>query len=147
MRWKSLIRRFAFPSRASGRGDQPPLPPAGEGRGESRRHLRTAVLLALTALVLLGAAAFIADLAWTRYARSLGPIDLAASRQGSTVVLDRDGRLLRPFTMADGIWRVPATIHDVDPRYIAMLIGYEDGRFYEHDGVDLRASFAPPRNG
>ena len=70
---------------------------------------------------------------------SLGPLDLAASREGSTIVVDRDGRLLRPFTLPDGRWRLPATTHDVDPRYLAMLVAYEDGRFYEHDGVDLRA--------
>ena len=41
--------------------------------------------------------------------------------------------------MADGRWRLPATTHDVDPRYVAMLIAYEDGRFYAHHGVDGRA--------
>ena len=55
------------------------------------------------------------------------------------MVVDRDGRLLRPFTLPDGRWRLPATTHDVDPRYLAMLVAYEDGRFYEHRGVDARA--------
>ena len=72
-------------------------------------------------------------------ATSLGPLDLAASHEGSTIVVDRDGRLLRPFTLPDGRWRLPTTTHDVDPRYVAMLVAYEDGRFYSHDGVDLRA--------
>src|SRR6202034_1074641 len=94
-----------------------------------------------TALALLAAAGFGASLAWSRYTASLGPLDLAASREGSTIVVDRDGRLLRPFTLPDGRWRLPATTHDVDPRYVAMLVGYEDGRFYSHDGVDLRALF------
>ncbi len=71
--------------------------------------------------------------------RAFRPLDLAASREGSTVVVDRDGRLLRPFTLPDGRWRLPATTHDVDPRYVAMLVAYEDGRFYEHHGVDARA--------
>ena len=43
------------------------------------------------------------------YAASLGPLDLAASREGSTVVVDRDGRLLRAFTLPDGRWRLPAS--------------------------------------
>src|SRR5271163_499172 len=90
-------------------------------------------------LALLAAAGFGASLAWTRYTASLGPLDLAASREGSTIVVDRDGRLLRPFTLPDGRWRLPVTTHDVDPRYIAMLVAYEDGRFYEHHGVDPRA--------
>src|SRR5271156_4776702 len=80
-----------------------------------------------------------ASFAWKRYPASLGPLDLAASREGSTIVVDRDGRLLRPFTLPDGRWRLPATMHDVDPRYVAMLVAFEDGRFYSHDGVDLRA--------
>ncbi len=54
-------------------------------------------------------------------------------------MVDRDGRLLRAFTLPDGRWRLPATTHDVDPRYLAMLIAYEDGRFYQHHGVDPRA--------
>jgi penicillin-binding protein 1C len=80
-----------------------------------------------------------ATVGWSGYATSLGPIDLAASREGSMIVVDRDGRLLRPFTLPDGRWRLPATTHDVDPRYLAMLVAYEDARFYEHSGVDGRA--------
>jgi len=97
------------------------------------------ILLALAAAAVLLTAALAASLAWSRYEASLGPLDLAASREGSTIVVDRDGRLLRPFTLPDGRWRLPATTHDVDPRYLAMLIAYEDGRFYDHRGVDLRA--------
>ena len=93
------------------------------------------ILLALAALALV----FAAPLAWSRYEVSLGPLDLAASREGSTVVVDRDGRLLRPFTLPDGRWRLPATTHDVEPLYLAMLVAYEDGRFWEHRGVDTRA--------
>ena len=57
----------------------------------------------------------------------------------STVVLDRDGRLLRPFTIADGRWRLPVTKAEVDQRFLDMLIGYEDQHFAEHHGVDYRA--------
>jgi penicillin-binding protein 1C len=98
------------------------------------------IIIALAAaLALTAAAGFGGSLAWSRYTASLGPLDLAASLEGSTLVVDRDGRLLRPFTLPDGRWRLPATTHDVDPRYVAMLVAYEDGRFYEHDGVDIRA--------
>jgi penicillin-binding protein 1C len=99
---------------------------------------RSLLAFAAAALVLVGAG-FEGTSAWTRYVASLGPLDLAASREGSTIVVDRDGRLLRPFTLPDGRWRLPATTHDADPRYIAMLVAYEDGRFYQHAGVDLRA--------
>src|SRR5579871_4293369 len=91
------------------------------------------------ALALVAVAGFGTTLAWKRYVASLGPLDLAASREGSTIVVDRDGRLLRPFTLPDGRWRLPATTHDVDPRYLAMLVAYEDQRFYDHRGVDGRA--------
>jgi penicillin-binding protein 1C len=100
---------------------------------------RFIVIALAAALALIAAAGFGAFFAWTRYTASLGPLDLAASREGSTIVVDRDGRLLRPFTLPDGRWRLPATTHDVDPRYVAILVAYEDGRFYGHDGVDLRA--------
>src|SRR5271157_248081 len=103
------------------------------------QRLPRKILLALAALALVFAAGAAASFAWPRYVASLGPLDLAASREGSTVVVDRNGRLLRPFTLPDGRWRLPATTHDVDPRYLAMLVAYEDGRFYGHRGVDPRA--------
>ena len=77
--------------------------------------------------------------AWSQYLQSLGPIDLLSARQGSTIVVDRDGRLLRAFTLPDGRWRLPLELSEVDPRYVAMLLAYEDARFYAHDGVDWRA--------
>ena len=51
--------------------------------------------------------------------------------QGSTVVLDRDGRLLRAFTTADGRWRLPVTSADVDPRFLAMLLAYRGPPLHE----------------
>jgi penicillin-binding protein 1C len=76
--------------------------------------------------------------AWSQYLQNLGSIDLAPAQE-STIVVDRDGRLLRAFTLPDGRWRLPVDLGEVDPRYVAMLLAYEDGRFYRHDGVDWRA--------
>nr|WP_246728516.1 penicillin-binding protein 1C [Microvirga terricola] len=70
------------------------------------------------------------------YAASLLPLDLTAASDRSTVVLDRAGRLLRPFLTADGRWKLPVTSDDVDPRYLAMLKAYEDKRFDGHFGLD-----------
>ena len=86
-------------------------------------------------LLLSGAAvgAYCGALAW------LGPPPLAATEVASKLVLDRNGRLLRPFTTPDGLWRLPVTVDEVDPRYFALLLAYEDRRFYMHDGVDGRA--------
>jgi penicillin-binding protein 1C len=66
---------------------------------------------------------------------SLGPAPLAVD-DVSTAVLDREGRLLRAYAKLDGRWRLPAEVKDVDPRYIDMLLAYEDKRFRQHSGVD-----------
>ncbi len=52
----------------------------------------------------------------------------------SVEVTARDGTLLRAFTVADGRWRMQAGA--VDRLFVAMLVAYEDKRFYDHDGVD-----------
>lgn len=54
----------------------------------------------------------------------------------STEVRARDGTLLRAYTVADGRWRLATGTTLVDPAYVAMLVDYEDGRFYSHPGVD-----------
>jgi penicillin-binding protein 1C len=54
----------------------------------------------------------------------------------SPLVVDRDGRLLRPFTVTDGRWRLPVDLDEVDPRFVAMLLAWEDKRFWDHAGVD-----------
>jgi penicillin-binding protein 1C len=69
--------------------------------------------------------------------RLSAPLDLARASQGSHVAVDRNGVLLRAFTTPDGRWRLPVTTNDVDPRFLAMLIAYEDHRFYAHPGIDV----------
>jgi penicillin-binding protein 1C len=56
--------------------------------------------------------------------------------QTSVEVLDRDGLLLRAYTVADGRWRLATDPDGVDAGYLAMLVAYEDGRFWQHSGVD-----------
>ena len=92
------------------------------------------------AALLLGAGAAGGAHAWRGFVAALPPLDLAAARAGSAEVRDRDERLLRPFPMKDGRWRLATTTHDVDPRYLAMLVAYEDARFYAHGGFDPRAA-------
>jgi penicillin-binding protein 1C len=68
---------------------------------------------------------------------SLGPLPLAQAQQVSTSVVDRNGKLLRAYAMADGRWRLPVDARTgVDPRYLKLLLAYEDRRFRSHAGVD-----------
>ena len=57
----------------------------------------------------------------------------------STIVLDRNGDLLRAFITPEGLWRLQASRDTVDARFLALLIASEDKRFAQHDGVDLYA--------
>lgn len=56
--------------------------------------------------------------------------------QTSVMVEDREGALLRAYTVADGRWRLAVAPDAVDPMFVEMLIAYEDGRFRDHSGVD-----------
>lgn len=68
-------------------------------------------------------------------ATDLPPLTLPASVE----VVDRNGMLLRAYTVADDRWRMRVTPEEVDAGYIAMLVGYEDKRFWTHAGVDWRS--------
>jgi penicillin-binding protein 1C len=54
----------------------------------------------------------------------------------STEVLDRNGELLRAYTVEDGRWRLAVARAGVDPLLVQMLLAYEDKRFHHHPGVD-----------
>jgi penicillin-binding protein 1C len=73
------------------------------------------------------------------FAYTLPPLDLSGAAERSVVVVDRSGRLLRPFTTAQGRWRLPVEVSNIDERYLKLLISYEDKRFYSHMGVDALA--------
>jgi penicillin-binding protein 1C len=93
-----------------------------------RLGTRLAARAATGALLVVGLA--------TAFVLHLGPAPLGRDLDHSTVVLDREGRLLRPFATSDGRWRLPTRVEDVDPRYIDLLFAYEDRRFRQHAGVD-----------
>jgi len=73
----------------------------------SKRRWRWVKRAAAAGAVLL-AACGIAFAAWVA---SLGSLPFEAARQTSITVVDRNGKLLRAFAMADGRWRLP-----VDPK-------------------------------
>lgn len=54
----------------------------------------------------------------------------------SQEVVDRDGALLRAYATSDGYWRFAANLDEIDPRFVEMLVAYEDKRFWDHSGVD-----------
>jgi penicillin-binding protein 1C len=97
---------------------------------KGRRFLRTAAIgFAIFCFVVAAASG-----AWVM---SLGPLPLAEARQVSTTIVDRHGKLLRAYAMADGRWRLPVDAKtSVDPTYLKLLLAYEDRRFYSHAGVD-----------
>ena len=64
------------------------------------------------------------------------PLPLSRAEALSVTVLDRNDHLLRAYTTPDGRWRLPVEVKDVDPRYLAMLLAFEDKRFRSHHGVD-----------
>src|ERR1700722_11468213 len=83
------------------------------------------------------AAGLIMVAAFAVWVVSLGPLPLAQARQVSTTIVDRNGKLLRAYAMADGRWRLPVDAKtNVDPGYLKLLLAYEDRRFRSHAGVD-----------
>lgn len=102
-------------------------------RGRINHLWHGAGLTAALVLLVLGVG-FVALDRWI--ARTVLPV---LSLETSVTVLDRNGDLLRAYTVSDGRWRLPATVSDVDTRYLRQLIAYEDKRFYRHNGVDMQA--------
>jgi penicillin-binding protein 1C len=83
------------------------------------------------------AAGILATTAYTLASALLtGGVAPSTTISSSSTVLDRNGRLLRAFTVEDGRWRLAANVEDVDPQYVRMLLAFEDRRFHEHGGVD-----------
>jgi penicillin-binding protein 1C len=60
---------------------------------------------------------------------SLGPAPLGERLEFSTVVVDRDGRLLRPYATTQGRWRLPVRADGVDP--VSRIADRTNKRFRE----------------
>jgi len=103
---------------------------AREEDADGRRWaVRVAAAMAVVLIAIAGA--------FPAWVRSLPPLPIAQAEQVSTTVIDRNGKLLRAYAMADGRWRLPVDAKtDVDPGYLKLLFAYEDKRFYEHHGID-----------
>jgi penicillin-binding protein 1C len=109
--------------------------------GRGHKTLRVYGAAFALSLLLLGAGTY----GLLRAINEMSPVPWPSEEDASTVVLDRSGALLRAFTTHNGRWRLPIDVQDVDPRYLRMLIAYEDRRFLKHPGIDpfavLRASW------
>jgi penicillin-binding protein 1C len=89
------------------------------------------------AAIVLAAGGAVLTAGFVSWVASLPPLPLAKAKQVSSTIVDRNGRLLRAYAMADGRWRLPADAKkDVDPTYLKLLLAYEDRRFQNHRGVD-----------
>jgi penicillin-binding protein 1C len=94
-----------------------------------RRGLHAGLIAASAAIIAVVCAA-------VYWVSSLGPAPLGERLAFSALVVDRDGKLLRPYATPEGRWRLPATRENVDPRFLELLLAYEDKRFSTHHGVD-----------
>jgi penicillin-binding protein 1C len=86
-----------------------------------------------TAVIFLGVFAGLRDAADRWIDRTILPTTLAET---SVEVRDRNGELLRAYTVGDGIWRLKPDVDRVDPDFVRMLVRFEDKRFWDHSGVD-----------
>ena len=107
------------------------LAEAQRAKGLSRTLCAVAgALVVIVIAILIGA---------TLWIKSLGPTPLGQDLSYSRLVVDRDGRLLRPYASEQGLWRIRAGVENVDPRFLDLLLNYEDRRFRAHSGVDFFA--------
>ncbi len=74
------------------------------------------------------------------------PPDMSRYEQSGRLVTDRNGEPLRFLPTRDGVWRLAIMPEAVDPQYLALLLAYEDQRFFHHPGIDplaiARAAFS-----
>src|SRR5436853_6096171 len=66
----------------------------------------------------------------------LNPLGPTRANDRSVIVTASDGSLLRAFIAHDGAWRLPVKPDQVDPRYLKLLLEWEDQRVASHPGVD-----------
>ena len=148
---RTVVPRFRLAAQRPGEGavalrDSPsPHFSSHEGAGRLRlAHWRSVLAIVFVAVV----AIFAAAAGWIV---SLGPVPTGKDLAYSTLVVDRDRKLLRPYPTVEGRWRLPVGVGDVDPRFFALLFAYEDKRFRSHPGVDpvalVRAAWQLVANG
>ena len=93
------------------------------------------LVFALAALAVLAAGTFL--ILWHAFPF---PVERFDRWPASTMVLDREGRIVRGYVAPDDSWCFPVARRDLSPWLIAATVAVEDGRFRRHRGVDGRAA-------
>lgn len=96
-----------------------------------KQKLRPAALVAVAGVV--------ATMLGFLFLDALFPPSLDRFQATSVEVRANDGSLMRLFPVENGRLRSRATIDEVDPLFVRMLVAYEDKRFFRHGGVDVLA--------
>jgi penicillin-binding protein 1C len=98
------------------------------------RRALCVVFAAPAAMLLIGALAFRAAVAWWPY-----PTELSRPPEASTWIEDRSDEPLAVFASSSGQWQLPLTEQQISPHLLDAIVAVEDSRFYEHGGVDWRS--------
>ncbi len=116
---------------------RPPLRLTHRRKGGLLRWIPRVLFLAVVAGGVLGAGGAVA--AYVHFSRDLPPIPSVDSYRPPTVstFLADDGRLLAELTTER---RVVVPLEQMPPHLIQAFLAAEDKRFFEHDGVDVRAA-------
>ena len=79
------------------------------------------------------------------------PPDRGRLADVAQIVRSNDGQIINLRLTKSGYWREKASLEQIDPKLIEVLIAYEDQRFWRHHGVDpmavMRASYDFVRTG
>ena len=139
--WCGRCRRALRAAAGQRRGHVPARPFRPHRDRHDRDHGRNEALARIVLRAALGALAVLVAARRRAGARSCGSIRLGPAPLGRHLRFARRARPRRhiccaPIATPEGRWRLPATVEDVDPRFLKMLFAYEDKRFYEHHGVD-----------
>ena len=107
---------------------------AGRARQHARAHALPGVLLAAVLAVFVIAIAF----AWWLPI----PHDLQRSPSGTLTLLDCRGRGIAELASPEARTQFPVALEQMGPWLPRITVALEDRRFYEHRGVDWRATVA-----
>ncbi len=93
--------------------------------GRMNPRLKRCLGVLLSLLIIFELAIYLIPLPWE-----------AIHRSSSTLVFDRNAKILRAFTSDDDMWRIRTSLEQVSPILRRYLVFYEDRWFYYHPGFN-----------